>query len=152
MTLRYQSVSLVVSLLLMCGVGDLAYGQDQNDKAPQMQAVASVNGKRTITKQEIDELIGSQFFNLEERIHNLRKNALETVITRVLIEEEAQSKGITVQELRKQLLPSKVEIKDAQVEDLYESNIGGLGNMSEDEAKQRIRLDLEGHERMEQYK
>lgn len=89
---------------------------------------------------------------MEERIYTLRKNALETAITRVLIEEEAQSKGITVEELKKQLLPAKVEIKDAQVQEVYESNIGGLGNMSEDEAKQRIRLDLEGHERIEQYR
>lgn len=152
MTARHQLVSHLVLLLLICVAGDRAYGQAQSNKDPQKEAIATINGKRIITRQEIDELIGSQLFNLEERIYNLRKNALENVITRVLVEEEAQSKGITVEDLRKQLLPTKVEVKDAQVEELYESNIGGLGNMSEDEAKQRIRLDLEGHERIEQYR
>ena len=152
MTARHQVPSLLILLFLMCGARELAYGQAQKDKEPHAETIATINGKRTITRQEVDALIGSQLFNLEERIYNLRKSALENVITRVLIEEEAQSKGITVEELKKQLLLAKVEVKDTQVQELYESNIGGLGNMSEDEAKQRIRLDLEGHERIEQYR
>lgn len=152
MTARPRLISLLGLMFLTFGAGDFAYAQIQGDKEPRSETIATINGKRTITRQEIDALVGAQLFNLEERIYNLRKSVLENLITRVLLEEEAQSKGITVEELQKQLLPAKVEIKDTQIQESYDSNIGGLGNMSEDEAKQRIRLDLEAHERIEQYR
>ena len=149
---RQQSFVLPCFFLLLFLCCDQSFAQvHKNNNSPDVDAIAIVNGKR-ITRQEVDELIGSQLFNLEERINNLRKIALDTVIARVLLEEEAQSKRITVEELKKRLLAVSAEVKDAKVEELYDENLGGLGNMSEDEAKQRIKLDIEGRERIEQYR
>ena len=46
MTARHQSVSFIVLLLLICGAGELAYGQAQNNKDPHTEAIAIINGKK----------------------------------------------------------------------------------------------------------
>jgi len=45
-----------------------------------------------------------------------------------------------------------VEIKQSRIDQVYAESAGGLGDMSEEEAKQRIRIELEGNEKVEAYK
>jgi protein-disulfide isomerase len=136
-------------LLLFCSAG---YGQSQSARGDGDEIMAVINGSRVITRKEIDTLVGSQLYSLEERIYNLRKNALNNLIMRILLEEEARRRGVTVEELKDQLVPDRVEVKQSQVEQVYAENIEGFGAMSEDEAKQRIKLDLQTREKLERYK
>lgn len=149
---RVLSVCLLIVTAIVCGGVDVARGQTRSDKDSNAPTVATINGNRIITSKEIDELIGSQVFVLQERLFNLRKNALDNLITRIVLEEEARARSVTVEELKRQLMPDKVEIKQSQVDDVYSENFGALGNMPEDEAKQRIRLDLESREKLEKYR
>lgn len=148
---RFLSNSILFAALVVGSVG-VANGQTNVDKESSAPVVAIINGDRIITRTEIDELIGSQVFSLEERLYNLRKNALDNLITKIVLEQEARARGITVENLKKELMPEKVDINQSQVEEVYSDNMGGLGNMPEDEAKQRIKLDLESRERLERYK
>jgi protein-disulfide isomerase len=148
---RFSSSSILF-IALVLGIVGAAKGQTNIDKETNAPVVAIINGDRIITRAEIDELIGAQVFSLEERLYNLRKNALDNLITRIVLEQEAETRGITVEQLKKQLMPEKVDINQSQVEEVYSDNMGGLGNMPEDEAKQRIKLDLESRERLERYK
>ncbi len=121
-----------------------AHAQDENPVA------AHVNGK-VITQREVDDSIFPQILPLEQQIYALRKAALENLILRALLEEAAKKRGISVDELKKQLTTGKVEVTASEVEREYLQNASAFGAMSPDEAKERIRLSLESQERMKLY-
>lgn len=139
----------ILALLFFGALSRPAYGQAQK---PGPDALAIIDGKRVVTQREVDESIESQLFALEERLYTLRKNALENLITRILLEEEAARNGVTVEEMNRRLMPEKVEILKSQIDLIYGETAGSLGDMSEDEARQRIKIDLESRERIESYK
>lgn len=114
--------------------------------------VAVINGSRIIREKEIDEALGSQLYNLQERVYNLRKKALDNLITRILLKEEARKRGMSEQDLRAQLMPAQVEVRKADIDKAYTEMVSTLENMSEEEAKLRIKLDLEGRLRLDGYK
>src|SRR6185436_12229008 len=97
-----------MALNLMCGI---AAGQQQISREASSGVVATINGNRVISSDEIDELIASQVFSLQERIYNIRKNALDNLITKIVLENEAKARGITVEQLNDELMPETVEIK-----------------------------------------
>ena len=146
--LVFSSFSAV--LIFIC-VG-VTVGQEPVSKESKTDVVATINDNRVIRSGEIDEIIASQIFGLQERIYSLRKAALDNLITKIVLEHEAKVRGVTVERLNRLLMPENVEIKQSQVDEAYLDNKAGLGNMPEDEAKQRIKLDLENRERLERYK
>lgn len=114
-------------------------------------AAATVNGRK-ITQQEIDSAILAQLWPLQQQIYALRKAALENYILRVLLEAEAEKRGVSVNELKKQLTMSNIEIPAGRVEQAYLENASAFAQMSPDEAKERLRLDLETQARMLNYR
>jgi predicted DsbA family dithiol-disulfide isomerase len=112
---------------------------------------AVVNG-RNITQAEVDNAVFSQLFSLQQQIYAIRKAALENLISRALLDEEATKRGISVEELKKQLTAGRVEIPASQVDELYSENASVFGAMSPDEARLRLRLDLESQARMRNYR
>ncbi len=118
---------------------------------PPVNVVAVVNGK-SITQQEVDETITAQILPLEQQLYALRKVALENLINKTILEAAAAKKSISLEELRKQLTAGKVEVSTAQVEQLYSENASVFAAMSPDEAKERLRLDLESQARMKLYR
>jgi protein-disulfide isomerase len=159
--IRIPKVSIVVLLALLLGSNNVDFCQSQGAKPDKTQdqgakdgkdIVALINGSRVITEKEIDEAVGSQLYGLQERIYNLRKMALENLVIQVLLKEEAKKRGVTDAELRQQLVPYRVEVKQSDVDNAYANNLSTLENLSEDEAKQRIRLDLETRLKFDMYK
>lgn len=114
-------------------------------------AAAVVNGRR-ITQQEVDDSIMAQLLPLQQQIYELRKKALDNLIVRELLEAEAKKRGVSVEELRRQLTEGRVEVAPAEVEKVYAENAPALGAMSPDEARERVRLDLETQARMRIYR
>jgi protein-disulfide isomerase len=152
-------VSSVAVLLALLGDSNAALGQQpsnpalaQEHKEDGKDIVALINESRVITQKEIDDAIGPQLYALQEKVYNLRKKALENLVTRVLLSDEAKNRGVSEAELRQQLIPHKVEVKQSDIDTAYANNLGILENMSEDEAKQRIRLDLENRMKLDAYK
>ena len=113
--------------------------------------VAVVNGRR-ITQKEVDSSIASQLLPLQDQIHALRKKALDNLIVRAILEAEAEKRGVSVEGLRRQLTAGEVEVTPSQVEQLYLENAATFAAMSPDEAKERLRLDLESQARMRNYR
>lgn len=150
---RLFRVALAVLLILVFGntkTGDCQTEKPQSKNAT--DTIAIINGKRIIAAKEIDDAIGSQLYTLQEEIYSLRKRALENLVIQILLKEEAKKRGITDDELKKQLLPDRVEVKQSDIDQTYADNLSVLENMNEDEAKQRIRLDLESRLRFDRYK
>lgn len=113
--------------------------------------VAVVDGRR-ITQKEVDDSITSQLLPLQEQIHALRKKALDNLILRTILEAEARRRGVSVEGLRRDLTAGRVDVAPSQVEQLYLENAATFAAMSPDEAKERLRLDLESQARMRNYR
>lgn len=155
-------VSVLFLFIVLFGTGKLAFSQSHSPKKevgaePQglrkgQAAIAVVNGRRVITEKEIDEAIGHQLFALQEKIYNLRKKALENLVVKIVLTQEAEKRGLTEEQLTKELLPSNVDVKQTDIDRRYAEDLGTLGDMNEDEAKQRIKLDMESRLKLEKYR
>lgn len=135
---------ICTGLIFIC-IGNSIWAQDSR------RIVAVVNG-RNIMQEELDNAMVSEIFGLQQQIYALRKAALENLISKIALEDEARRKGIAIEELRSQLTAGRVEVSTAQIEEVYSENASAFAAMSPDEAKERLRLDLESQERMKLYR
>ena len=113
--------------------------------------LARVNDQE-ITQKQVDDSIGAQLYPLQQQLYAIRKAALENLVTRKILESEAAGKRISVEELRKQLTQGEIKVTAAQVEEAYKQNASFFASMSPDEARERLRLDLENQARMKNYR
>jgi protein-disulfide isomerase len=113
--------------------------------------VATVNNIE-ITQKQVDESVAAQIYPLQQQLYAIRKAALENLITTKILESEAAARRISIDDLRKQLTLGEVNVTRAQVEDAYKQNASFFATMSPDEARERLRLDLENQARMKHYR
>lgn len=124
----------------------------QSEAGAGRQVVAVIDDKHVITQQEVDELLGPRLVALEEQIYALRKNAIEGLVTERLLRERARARGVTLEEYKDGLTPAKVNVTPLRVEEEYAKHAHSMGEMGEDEAKQRLKIELEGIEKLKAYK
>ena len=113
--------------------------------------VASVNGV-PITQKQVDDSIATRLYPLQQQVYAIRKAALENLIVSRLLEVEAKARNVSVDELRRQLTHGEINVTRAQVEEAYAQNATFFASMSPDEARERLRLDLENQARMKHYR
>jgi predicted DsbA family dithiol-disulfide isomerase len=120
-------------------------------QTPPDVVVASVNGV-PITQKQVDDSIAARIYPLQQQLYAIRKAALENLIVSRLLEVEAQARGVSVDELRRQLTQGEINVTRAQVEQAFAQNASFFAAMSADEARERLRLDLENQARMKHYR
>lgn len=113
--------------------------------------VATVNNIE-VTQKQVDDSVAAQIYPLQQQLFAIRKAALENLITTKILESEAAARRISIDDLRKQLTLGEVNVTRAQVEDAYKQNASFFATMSPDEARERLRLDLENQARMKHYR
>lgn len=113
--------------------------------------VATVNG-RDITLQQVDETISAAVLPLQQQLYAIRKVALDNLIATRILETEARAQGISLEELRQRLTSGAIDVTRAQVEEAFAQNASFFASMSPDEARERLRLDLENQARMKNYR
>lgn len=113
--------------------------------------VATVNNIE-ITQKQVDDSVAAQIYPLQQQLYAIRKAALENLITSKVLESEASARRISIDDLRKQLTLGEVNVTHAQVEEAYKQNASFFATMSPDEARERLRLDLENQARMKHYR
>jgi protein-disulfide isomerase len=113
--------------------------------------VASVDGV-PITQQQVDDSIAARIYPLQQQLYAIRKAALENLIVSRLLEVEAKARSVSVDELRRQLTQGEINVTRAQVEEAFAQNASFFASMSPDEARERLRLDLENQARMKHYR
>jgi len=141
----YSSLSIIWSICLIFVPAVAASAQSPET------VIATVNNVE-ITQKQIDDSVAAQIYPLQQQLYAIRKAALENLITRKILEGEAASHRISIEELRKQLTLGEVNVTRAQVEDAYKQNASFFASMSPDEARERLRLDLENQARMKYYR
>lgn len=113
--------------------------------------LASVNGV-SITQKQVDDSIAVRIYPLQQQLYAIRKAALENLIVSRLLEAEASARGAPVEVLRRQLMQGEIAVTKTQVEEAYAQNASFFASMSPDEARERLRLDLENQARMKYYR
>jgi predicted DsbA family dithiol-disulfide isomerase/PHD/YefM family antitoxin component YafN of YafNO toxin-antitoxin module len=113
--------------------------------------VASVNNIE-ITQQQLDDSVSARIYPLQQQLYAIRKAALENLVVSKILEREAAVRGVSIEELRRQLTAGEIVVTRAQVEEAYTQNASYFAAMSPDEARERLRLDLENQERMKHYR
>ena len=113
--------------------------------------VATVNHIE-ITQKQVDDSVAAQIYPLQQQLYAIRKAALENLITTTILESEATARRLSIDDLRKQLTLGEVNVTRAQVEEAYKQNASFFATMSPDEARERLRLDLENQARMKHYR
>jgi protein-disulfide isomerase len=120
-------------------------------QAPPETVVATVNGAE-ITLKQVDETVGPGVLPLQQQLYAVRKVALDNLIVSKLLESEAKAAGVPLDELRRRLTQGEIVVTRAQVEEAYAQNASFFASMSPDEARERLRLDLENQARMKFYR
>ena len=113
--------------------------------------LATVNGSE-IKQKQVDDAVAAQIYPLQQQLYAIRKAALENLIATKLLESEAGARGVSIEELRRQLTLGEINIARAQVEEAYQQNASFFASMSPDEARERLRMDLENQARMKNYR
>lgn len=141
----FQSSRLFTFVVWSILLGTSAYGQ-----APDT-VLASVNGVE-ITLKQVDDSVALRIYPLQQQLYAIRKATLENLVTSKLLESEAAARRISIDELRRQLTVGEINVTRAQVEEAYTLNASFFASMSPDEARERLRLDLENQARMKYYR
>lgn len=142
----------VCALVITVVVAGYALKQASTGAQKTMDAtvLAVVNGRK-ITRSEVDERAGSQLQSAENKLYQIRKTALNGIIGDALLEEEATKKGISVEELKKTLVPAQVQISDSQVEIAYSMQAKRFEKVEGNAARQQVRAAMENRARLGSY-
>lgn len=118
---------------------------------PAPNAPLAVLDGQPITAADIESIGGAQLTTARNQLYNAQRGALEEAIARRLIEKEAKARNITVAELLKAEVESKVApVTPEEQKAFYEANKARyFANVAEPEALKRIEAGL-GQQRMQQ--
>ncbi|HEX6717453.1 MAG TPA: thioredoxin domain-containing protein [Pyrinomonadaceae bacterium] len=141
-SLEVRSIICCVAVLLLSAT---ALSQTPETVLARVNTIA-------ITQKEVDESIAARIYPLQQQLYAIRKAALENLVTTKILESEAAAQRMSIAELRKQLTTGEINVTQAQVEEAYKQNASFFAAMSPDEARERLRLDLENQARMKHYR
>ncbi len=103
--------------------------------------IAEVEGE-AITAQAVEDALAAQLANLEEQIYKLKREKLEELIAETLLRQEANRRGISIQELLDVEVASKVgRLTEQEVDNFYQQRRAGFRG-PEKEVRERIRREL----------
>jgi protein-disulfide isomerase len=112
-------LSAVAITFLIAGIGWSQAPATTTQSSGVDQVLAVIDG-REIRASEVDSLIGPQLYALRQNMYALQRNVLETLLNKIVVEEEAKRRGITVEELRQEFM-ADVAVTPDEVADAYAS-------------------------------
>src|SRR5262245_32490194 len=106
------------------------------------ELLAEVEGE-AITAEEVENALGAPLAKLQEEIHNLKRQNLETLIDEKLLSREALKRGISVRALLEAEVTVKVGVvTEQEIETFYQANKARLHG-EETELREQIRARLQ---------
>jgi len=100
-------------------------------------AVAIVDGT-PIPSEVLDAMIQGQLMELRQREDQLRRGALEELIAQVLVQREAEARGVSAEELARTEITDKAQVTSTEAKAFYEANRSRFGTTTEAEAIPQI--------------
>jgi protein-disulfide isomerase len=134
-----RSVGLAM-LAALCAAPSPAAAQ--TPAAPASDVVATIGGE-PFTARQLEEAAGTRLFQLRTQQYQAQRQILEDEIARRLLEREAAARKVTVAELLKAEVESKVPpVTEAEQKAFYLQNKARMGEMTEADALKRIETGL----------
>jgi protein-disulfide isomerase len=138
--MRKRVSSMLFMLFLISATAAIAGpAQKQPAKgAATAAAVATVYGQ-PVTQAELDEAVGTRLMRLRTEEYQIRRGALDQIISERVLAAEAQKRGISVEELLRIEVEAKVEtVPRETLEGVYEAAKDRIGNADREEALRQI--------------
>lgn len=132
---------LLSNLLFMTPASE-SFASLEKRQSPIVAKVA----EETITFEELERPISTHIYDLQQKIHRLKRNRLDQMIGEILLRKEAERKGITVERLvRDEVLSRGVSVTDEEVDRFYHENRARIKDWrgTEEELKNRLRESLQ---------
>lgn len=97
-------------------------------------------GDREITLAEVDAKAIQSNMEAYQQLYDARRQAVDELVSDLLLTREAESRGITKDELVAREIDAKVaEVNEAEIEQFYEQNRARLGGQSLEQIGPQIR-------------
>ena len=117
-----------------------ALGRAQPPAGPApARGVAATVGGAPIELDEVDAVVRPQLMELEAREYQLRSQALDALVTRSLIEREAEARGVSAEALDQSEVVAKAVVTEAEVRSVYEANKARLAGRPEADGLRQVR-------------
>lgn len=105
---------------------------------PETEALAAIGG-RTITVQDLEPQFAKAWNELPQKLRETRNKLLEQQIERKILELEAASREISVEELVNSEVTAKVgEPKDVEIQKVFEDNLAEMGGATLSQVRPQI--------------
>jgi len=129
--------ALVAILLISLAIPACAGGEATADEAgPVADEVVARIGEQEITRQDVEEAIAGELGRLRFQEYELRRQGMDRLITKMLVEGEAEAREMEVQELlRVEVEEKAVAPTEPTVQAFYEQNKGRLQGRTFEQAK-----------------
>ena len=128
---------LCLLAVLLCFPGPL--------RAEEQKGILATVAGRNITEADIADKIEAQLVRINTQIYDVKKQAVDALITDYLLEQEAKKRGLSREQLLQQEVNAKVgPVSDAEIEQVYNANKARLGDKPLAEFKPQIEQQLQG--------
>jgi protein-disulfide isomerase len=122
-----------------------AWAVEKPAAAPSRPSIVASVGGVTIDASELEAAGGARLFTIYTQEYQLRKQLLDDIIAKRLLEKEAKSRGISVDELSRVEVEGKAApVTEAEAKAYYDQNKGRFGQTVEADALKRIETGLRG--------
>ena len=102
------------------------------------ETVATVAGE-PISREDLEKSVRPQLIEVENNKYEILEQGLDEMVAQKLIEKEAKTRGVSVEELQKQEIESKItQPTDADAQQVYDANKAQLQGQTLDAVKPRI--------------
>jgi len=129
-------------LVLAAAVAAASPAPAQTPEPSPSDVVATIGGE-AVTSRQLEDAAGARLFQLRTQQYQAQRQILDDEIARRLLEREAAARKVTVPELLKQEVESKVApVTEAEQKAFYTQNKARMGEMTEADALKRIEAGL----------
>jgi protein-disulfide isomerase len=138
--------------LLIAGTALSQTAQPSLQKQADDPVVAVIHG-REIRASEVDGYIAPQLHALRLNMYDLQRNMLETLVNKIVVEEEAGRRGMSVEELR-QSLTAHVTVTVDEVADAYANAVSRtpIGIPDGSDVREQIKTSLLAQRRADAFR
>jgi protein-disulfide isomerase len=148
-SLSSYPVLISLSTLLCCACGEHTASAREQEALAQPNAttgddtiVASIAGD-AISLAEVDAAASGELQALQQKIYEVRRGALDTLIAEALMEREAERRGIPVADLRRIEVTDKIEeVTPAAVDALYQQVKSRLGGSTKEQVLPQLHMEV----------
>ena len=119
---QFVSVSLFIYIFTGFFIQQLAFGPGDENLSPVSSDIAAIVAKEPILHREIEAPIAGRLYVLEKGIYQFKHRQLEFRIQQKLIELEAKTQGISVNELSQKILWNTQKVTNNDIDAYYQKN------------------------------